>query len=270
MKFAQVVVAAASLAAGIAAAATGNVDVYGKINIAVSSTPQFPLWPATFTDRTGIDSAQLTFGHLLAATRETCTYSPADAAGKSTITYTLKLKLADPDEGVVGTFNHVFQSNPLALGFPAGSAPECSINTDMPIRYGVGVAQANGVWYLVIGSVYSAAATSATDTELTWHDNSSYTIAVYDLDGSQKWRKRLTNLRGAVTVPVDAQPAFPYQGMFNILNKSGVGDFLGADGNAEIRVAAVKASAGGGLTYTYSYFNLETGELIRKASISVK
>lgn len=263
-----------TLAAEAAVAATGNVDIYGKVRLSLdypATSYSFPLWSNSLTDRNGIAGSQLMFGSLLVATREECAYTPADAEGRASIAYTLRLKMADPDGVALGTVNHTFESNPLALGIAAGAAPACRFQSTMPVWYGAGIALANDKTYLVIGSVYSADTTIAGESELTWRDNSSYTIAVYNMDGSRRWHKRLTGLRGPVTVPMDRlDRPFPYQGMFNLLSKSAVGDFLGGDGSAEIRVASVKQGGNGGLTYTYSYYDLETGALIKKTGVTVR
>lgn len=256
--------------AGVAWSATGNVDIYGSFNVS-GSLPAFPLWSNSLTDRNGIAGSQLMFAPLLLATRETCAYGPADASGNGRITVSLKLKMADPDAGALGTVEHGFESEVLALGMPQGDAPPCRIQSSMPLWYGMGLAQANGNHYVVIGSAYMAETTTPGTQEVVWRDNSVYVIGVYKLDGTVKWRKRLTGLRGPITIPMaEMDKPFPYQGMFNLLGKSAVGDFLGNDGNAELRVASVRTGPQGALVYTYSYYDLETGGLLRKVPISVR
>ena len=260
---------------GAADAATSNVEVYGMINSTNNSVPApFPLWHNSVSDRNGIADGLLAFGPLLAGTKEECDYSPLDDNGNTVTTVTQKVRLVDTDGATIGTIIHKFTSEPVlppTSPDPIPTTPVCTINSGTPVMGNIGLAHANGSYYAVIGSVYTATTGTAIDANYTVHDNSSYTVAVYHLDGNLKWRKRLTGLRGdwSFDPGVTPNPVNPYQGMFGLLHKSAVGDFLNADGNAEIRVARVRKTATG-LLYTYTFYDLETGNVIKNVSLTIK
>lgn len=262
------------IASGPAAAASGNVDVYGIFNVATAVPNQyFPLWHNSIADRNGVADSLLSFGSLLVGTKEDCDYSPPDESGNVTVTVTQKIKLVDSYAVPVGAITHKFTSEPVqppSSPDPA-STPVCSLNSGTPIMGNMGPAHANGSYYIVIGSAFISTTGSANENSYTVRDNSSYTFAVYNLDGSLKWRKRLTGLRGDWSFDpiVTPNPVNPYQGMIGLLHKSAVGDFLDADGNAEIRVARIKKTATG-LLYTYTYYDLETGSVLKNVSLTVK
>lgn len=264
------------LSTGFAVANTANVDVYGIMNIAISdtdpATKPFPLWHNSFTDRNGTADALLSFGTLLVGTKEDCAYTPVDGDGNSTMVVTMKIKMVTTDGTALGTINHRFSSEPFQASAPM---PACGFppttNSPPPIWTNMGIARAGGNAYIVVGTAYSALTSSFNDPTVTLHDASSYTFAVYNPDGSLKWKKRLTGLRGDWSFDSSAtpNPVQPYQGMIGFLHKSAVGDFLNADGNDEIRVASVR-KVPDGLAYTYTFYDVLTGSVIKKVSFVVK
>jgi hypothetical protein len=265
--------------------------------LAEAPVAETPLWSAIPHRLPAIDVDPARPGVEILTVAEACTISPTDTAGLLTVSNEIKIKIysADGKQVVLApTTSNTVKSgkfpDPRLSRFQCSGANITNYRAQFPGADADSVSQGSGV-PVGPGAFHNACAPHTFEADfalcdelpvrtfgvvaakvgaervvllaqainLQYHNNlspddvnaSGFSITAYALDGTQLWTRAF---KGADS-----------SGYTYIGNLASVGDFLGSDGNDEIRLVAVSDAAGG---FRYTYINPLTGANIRVATVA--
>lgn len=254
-----------------------------------------PLWTASPGSLPAVDVDPARPGVEILTLAQACSISPTDPDGLITITSEIKIKVysADGKQVVLApTTSNTAKSgkfpDPRLSRFQCSGANTTNYRSQFPgadadsVSQGSGVPVSSGAFHTacaphtfeadfalcdelpvrtfgVVAAKVGAARVVllAQAINLQYHNNlspddvnaSGFSITGYALDGTQLWTRAF---KGADS-----------SGYAYIGNLASVGDFLGSDGNDEIRLVAVS-----GTGFRYTYINPVTGANIRVATVA--